>query len=110
MAGSVPDETATYRRACPRVANMDTDKHTDIIRSRLDRLLRDLRAMPVLSEKEIAAAFESLLLELDCKESATAEHTGRAITLSALRDRLTDMPGAHPVFEAIDSAIAVGAE
>lgn len=89
---------------------METDKHIAVIRSRLDRLLRELRAMPVLSQGEIAAAYEALLLELDGKESATAEPTGRAITLTELRYRLTGMPGMRPVLEAIDSAIADGVD
>jgi hypothetical protein len=89
---------------------MEADKHIARIRSRLDRLLRELRAMPILSQGEIAAAYEALLLELDGRESATAESTGRTITLTELRDRLTDMPGARHVLEAIDSAIADGAD
>ncbi len=88
---------------------MAAEKHVAIIRSRLDTLLRELRAAPGLGQGEIAASVESLLLDLEGKESATAEPTWRTITLSELRDRLTDMPGARPVLEAIDSAIADGA-
>ena len=66
--------------------------------------------MPVLSQSESVATFESVQLELDGRKSATAKATGRSITLTELRDRLTDMPGAQPVLEAIDAAIADGAD
>jgi len=89
---------------------METDKHLEIIRSRIDKLLRELRAMPVLRQAEIVATLESLLLELDGKQSATAEPTGRPIALIKLRSRLTDMRGAGPVLEALDAAIADGAD
>ena len=85
---------------------METDKHIDIIRSRLDRLLRELRATPVLSQAKITAALKSVLLEVE----ETVETGGRSITLTELRERLTDMPGARPVLEAIDAAIADGAD
>ena len=66
--------------------------------------------MPVLSQAEITATLQSLLQELDGKESASAKPTDRAITLTELRSRLTDMPGARLVLEAIDSAIADGSD
>jgi hypothetical protein len=85
---------------------METDKHIDIIRSRLDRLLRELRATPVLSQAKITAALKSVVLEV----ANTVETGGRSMTLTELRERLTDMPGARPVLEAIDAAIADGAD
>lgn len=89
---------------------MVTDKHVAIIRSRLERHLRELRSVPVVSQGGLAGALESVLLELDGKESANAEPTGRSITLTELRQRLTGMPGARPILDAIDSAIADGAD
>ena len=89
---------------------MKTNKHVAIIRSRLERHLRELRGSPVVSQGGLADALESVLLELEGKESATAESTGRSITLTELRQRLTGMPGARPILDAIDSAIADGAD
>ena len=92
------------------IAAVETDEHVTIIRSRLHRILRELRELPVLTQGELAAAYEALLLQLDGKTSPTAEPTGRAITLTELRNRLTGMPGARPVLDAIDSALADGAD
>jgi hypothetical protein len=89
---------------------IETDKHIEIIRSRLERHLRELRDSPVVSQGGLADALQSVLLELEGKESATAEPTGRSITLTELRQRLTAMPGARPILDAIDSAIADGAD
>lgn len=89
---------------------MGMDKHVAIIRSRLQRLLRELETLPVLNKNEISPVLAALLLELDGKESPRAEPTGRTITLTELRKRLTGMPGTRPVLEAIDSALADGAE
>jgi hypothetical protein len=88
---------------------MERDKHIAIIRSRLETLLRELRAMPVLSHGEVVSAFETLLVEVEGTEPPTGER-GSRITLTELRERLTGMPGARPVLEAIDAAIADGAD
>ncbi len=66
--------------------------------------------MPVLRHAEITAAYESLLLELVGKEPERAEWGARSTTLPELRKQLTGMPGARPVLEAIDAAIADGVE
>jgi hypothetical protein len=66
--------------------------------------------MPVLSQGEIAAAYEALLRELDGPEPGTGDWGSRSITLTQLRERLTGMPGAQHVLEAIDAAIADGAD
>jgi hypothetical protein len=89
---------------------METAKHVAIIRSRLETLLRELRAMPVLRHSEITAAYESMLRELVGKDSERAEWGARSITFPELRKQLTGMPGARPVLEAIDAAIADGVE
>jgi len=89
---------------------VETEKHIAIIRSRLERHLRELRGSPVVSQGGLTAALESVLLDLEGKESATAELTGRSITLTELRQRLTGMPGARPILDAIDTAIADGAD
>ena len=51
-----------------------------------------------------------MLHEVDGKESANSQPTERAITLTELKQRLTGMPGAENVFDAIDAAIADGAD
>ena len=89
---------------------MEADKHIEIIRSKLEHHLRELRSVRVVSQGGLAGALESVLLDLDGKESATAERTGRQITLAELRERLTGMPGARPILDAIDAAIADGAD
>jgi hypothetical protein len=89
---------------------MEREKHIAIIRSRLERLLRELRGMPVLGKGEITTTYEALLVQLDGAEPETAELGSRSITLTELRVRLTGMPGAQQVIEAIDAAIADGAD
>jgi hypothetical protein len=88
---------------------VETYSHVAIIRSRLETLLRELQATPVLSHADTTAAYESVLLELIGKESQTSERSSR-LTLPELRKQLTGMPGARPVLEAIDAAIADGVE
>jgi len=91
-------------------SNVEADKHLIIIRSRLERLLGELTITPSSNHVQITDAIAALLHELDGKESATSESTGRAITLTELRQRLTGMPGAGNVLEAIDAALADGAD
>ena len=89
---------------------MEQDKHVAIIRGRLQRLLGELTTTPARNQAQISDAIAALLHEIDGKESAISESTGRAITLTELRHRLTGMPGAGNVLEAIDAAIADGAD
>jgi len=89
---------------------VQTLRHVAIIRSRLDRFLRELRSAPGRDQSDLIAAVESVLLELDGKLSESAQSTGRVITLSEIRDRLTGLPDARHLLDAIDSAIADGSD